>query len=93
MEAAQACELSKQTKALHEQAMKDSEAARVAARDAEIEGVRKMTAMNARYQWRMKYKKVDELEGKIQKKQKKWMEAAYIVQALLLLPTSFKQIS
>ena len=92
MEAAQACELSKQTKALHEQAMKDSEAARVAARDAEIEGVRKMTAMNARYQWRMKYQKVDELEGKV-KKTKKMNWSRVYRQALLLLPTSFKQIS
>ena len=74
MEAAQACELSKQTKALHEQAMKDSEAARVAARDAEIEGVRKMTAMNARYQWRMKYQKVDEQEGKVFKNKKNELE-------------------
>jgi hypothetical protein len=74
LEAAQACELSKQTKALHEQAMKDSEAARVAARDAEIEGVRKMTAMNARYQWRMKYQKVDELEGKVFKNKKNELE-------------------
>ena len=74
MEAAQAYELSKQTKALHEQAMKDSEAARVAARDAEIEGVRKMTAMNARYQWRMKYQKVDELEGKVFKNKKNELE-------------------
>ena len=86
MEAAQACELSKQTKALHEQAMKDSEAARVAARDAEIEGVRKMTAMNARYQWRMKYQKVDELEGKAKKNKKMNWSRVYSTSTSIAFP-------